>query len=305
MELVWLIALFRIFIATQAQASLPEPILEVENNLEEGEEAIFQCTMKYAGPEEVNLEIRNKITKLDSCVQTNKPFPKVTCRPEITMDFQNMEIFCVARLEVRSKTKTLHVRSEPSFTDCPKDVTWVEGETKSFHCIAEGYPPPNVTCSKDSKTYMEGEKFTVTRSMAGLYSCRATNFDTTSKQVTVKVQFRPSVLNIKGPPNFLVSKDENVTLTCEAEGDPAPTYSWNTPTADVEISDDSRTVKIRGMKPAHVGRYTCNAQNKHGNGTKTERLTMAGYNRGQKSEQYWCIVIFMVIFSGLISSIYS
>uniref|UniRef100_A0A8C5M486 Ig-like domain-containing protein n=1 Tax=Leptobrachium leishanense TaxID=445787 RepID=A0A8C5M486_9ANUR len=257
--------------------SIMEPVLEIRGPVMDGETVDIVCSWNYKSEGKVNLYIKLGEETLTSCTQENTPYPKVTCEPEVDKNFHGKVVTCEVQLVIRSKSETIFVNSDPFFTDCPKNITWVEGEKKAFECKAGGYPPPNVTCSMGSISYKEGETFTVSKSMAGKYICKAHSIDTVSIEIYVHVESKPSILHIDGPPESQVTAGKNVTLTCEAYGDPAPAYSWETPKSDVEISSDGRTVSIWDMKPAYKGTYTCKAQNKHGNDTKSLTLTMPAF----------------------------
>ncbi|KAM8972479.1 intercellular adhesion molecule 5-like [Pelodytes ibericus] len=281
------------------RASLPDPILEMEERITEGDSAEFTCTLLYNGTGEVDLQIKIMNTALESCTQQKKPYPKLICNSDITTDFHGMEITCEAALTLKSQTKTIYIQSEPTFTDCPTEVTWIEGEQKAFHCKASGYPAPAVTCKVGNLTYKEGEEFTITRSMAGKYLCIAKNFDVDKREVKVIVHFKPTNVIVKGPLSLSAREGENVTLTCEADGNPPPTYHWEAPGGEVEYLHDNRTLKIWGMKTTHMGRYNCQAKNKYGTGSQIQDLLMIGYNRGERTEAFWGSVILTVISSYL------
>ncbi|XP_053320837.1 intercellular adhesion molecule 5 [Spea bombifrons] len=292
----WIAAAVALVSICRVHASLPVPVLTLEDNIMEGEEAEFSCTLLYNESSEVDLEILTSSGEpFKDCQQQSKPFPKVTCNPEVTKEFHNTEVTCEARLSIRSKPKTIFVRSEPAFTDCPQEVTWVEGEKKSFHCKAGGYPPPTVTCSMDKVTYKEGDTFTVSRNMSGRYTCRASSFDVITTKVTVSVEFKPKVLGIKGLSDLAVAEGENVTLVCEADGLPSPTYSWDTPTPAVEISADHRTVAIGNMEAKHKGEYICKVQNIHGNDATSLTLTVPGSSKGEKPTAFYGFAISALI----------
>ncbi|KAM4747327.1 intercellular adhesion molecule 5-like [Rhinophrynus dorsalis] len=268
----WIPALVCLASVYQVHTSLLVPILELDRSIMDGELADLTCTLPYNGTLQVDLSIKGNETFTD-CVRYMGPPPKLVCTLDVTKKFHGMEVICEARFVTKSIPSTIYVQTEPKITDCPRSVTWVEGQVTSFHCKAEGYTIPVVHCSKPNNTYKEGETFNVTRNMSGIYTCRAKNsVDTVMKVISVTVEYKPRILNMEVLPPSPVPIGENVTVTCEAEGFPSPTYSWITPTSDIQFSPDNRTITIRMMKAEHVGIYTCTVQNRHGTDSRGELI---------------------------------
>ena len=67
-----------------------------------------------------------------------------------------------------------------------------------------------------------------------------------------------------GPSPIVQAKMNNKTvLTCEAEGNPAPRYSWlqMLPTQEVLIRGDSRELVIENITYDYQGEFVCQATN--------------------------------------------
>ncbi|XP_044134728.1 intercellular adhesion molecule 5-like [Bufo gargarizans] len=271
----WSLIIIAVLKACRVHALLPVPIISLEDKIKINDETKVTCMLPSSECQCLEVELRI-ITeeKLKNCVSHKGNFPNVTCTLEVTKDMNEVELSCEAHFWTKSKPQKLNIQNEPEFTDCPDKLLWLEGQENSFHCKANGYPPPKVSCVKDSKVYMEGEKFITLKNMSGDYNCRAANFDVVSKTVTVSVQYEPVIAIIRVQPSASVAEGENVTLICEADAVPPPSYSWHTPSAPVLYDHDNRTIQIKDAKRAHDGFYTCIAQNKHGIQTLSQKITV-------------------------------
>ncbi|XP_053573991.1 intercellular adhesion molecule 5 [Bombina bombina] len=257
------------------QNALLVPTLTVDDSIEENEETTLTCSFPKKENVDVNLTIIHKDRgPMKDCQKSTVPSHEITCKATFCRNSHDTEVICEAYISIASQPKRIYVQSDPEFTVCPENVTWLEGEKSMFHCKAEGYPKPNVTC-KGNTSYEDGKEFIAFRNMSGTYICKAlTSGDMVTKTVLVNVEVRPRILNAEVCPGLIVDKGANVTLNCEAEGIPLVTYSWNTPTTEIELSADNRTITIQGMDQIHAGDYICKAQNKHGVDTKVQTLSV-------------------------------
>ncbi|XP_069802501.1 limbic system-associated membrane protein-like isoform X2 [Dendropsophus ebraccatus] len=275
--------LILVFNTYKASADLPSPELHFENNIIEDEDTKITCKIRNPTCLKVTLEIKGNVT-LTHCEDepadcfTNEHYTTKICTIEVTKEMDQMEFTCEAHFKTQSQPKKMYLQREPEFTDCPEEQVWKEGEENSFHCIATGYPQPNVTCQKknqkDGTVYRAGERFTTLRSMAGDYTCTAKTFDTTSKFVKVSLQYKPAVRNIIVNPH-LHNEGDPVTITCEADGEPPPSYTWKTPSSDVQFSPDNKTITIQKMASSHLGKYQCTASNTIGSHSLEQELNLA------------------------------
>ncbi|XP_075711562.1 intercellular adhesion molecule 5-like [Rhinoderma darwinii] len=272
---LWSLIIVYIFRICRVHALLPIPIISLEDKIKINEETKVTCLLPSSECQCLEVELRI-ITeeKLKNCVSHKGNFSNVTCTLEVTKDMHEVELSCEAHFRTKSKPQRLNIQTEPEFTDCPNKLVWIEGEENSFHCKARGFPPPSVVCVKDSIVYMEGEKFTTLKNMSGDFRCRASNFDAVSKTVTVSVQYEPRISLIIVQPSDSVSEGENVTLICDADAIPPPSYSWHTPTTQLLYDHDNRTIQIKDVKRAHDGFYICIAQNKHGIQMLKQKITV-------------------------------
>lgn len=272
---LWSLILITVLRFCRVHALLPIPIISLDDKIQINEETKVTCLLPSSECRCLEVELRI-ITeeKLKNCVSHKGNLPNVTCTLEVTKDMHEVELSCEAHFRTKSKPQRLNIQTEPEFTDCPDKLVWLEGQENSFHCKAKGYPTPTVACVKDSRVYMEGEKFTTLKNMSGDFNCRATNFDVVSKTVTVSVQYEPKISLIIVQPSASVAEGENLTLVCEADAVPPPSYSWHTPTTQILYDHDNRTIQIKDVKRAHDGFYICIAQNKHGIQMLKQKITV-------------------------------
>ncbi|XP_072255722.1 intercellular adhesion molecule 5-like [Pyxicephalus adspersus] len=271
---LWTPAIILVFHALQVYGSLPIPILIFEDKIIEDETTKITCTLPYLGSQDVELVIIGNATLFD-CIHGRGNYPNVTCTLDVTQEMHEMEFTCEAKFKSQSLPKKMYIQIDPEFTDCPNNLVWVEGEERSFYCKAKGYPPPNVTCTKNNTTYEEGKTFQVMRNMSGEFTCYAKNFDVVKRQITVSVQYKPKILGIQVSPP-LHAEGDKVEITCESDGIPEPNYRWRTPSSsDLLFSSDNRTATVQSLKDSDLGQYQCMVENIHGTDTASQALNFA------------------------------
>ena len=76
------------------------------------------------------------------------------------------------------------------------------------------------------------------------------------------------------PQNKTVTEGNNITLSCNASGDPEPTISWfrggsvlTRDDARIFLGADSKQLTITSIKRNNTGEYRCVANNSAGNAT--------------------------------------
>ena len=98
---------------------------------------------------------------------------------------------------------------------------------------------------------------------SGLYKCKATNilgYDSAFTQLNVVELPRFSV---SPPVKLEVGKNRNITVPCQATGDPKPTVTWVKENGELPVGRSTvnmdGTLQIWNPKEEDSGRYTCMA----------------------------------------------
>ncbi|KAJ7376491.1 hypothetical protein OS493_034227 [Desmophyllum pertusum] len=110
-----------------------------------------------------------------------------------------------------------------------------ETGTASFQCKAEGNPEPKVTWLKQNSSLLADKRVapsrggllitSVTSQDDGMYTCVASNIlgvMTSSAKLSVQV----GALITHKPSSVIVEEGHNVSLVCQATGQPTPTVTW-------------------------------------------------------------------------------
>ena len=146
------------------------------------------------------------------------------------------------------KTVTLplcHVTSHP-----PARITWAK--------VHDKLPHGRIAAKNGQLSILNTRK-----TDSGLYQCTATNklgVDSTGTQLVVMES--PS-FTVTPPSKLAVSPNQNISVSCQATGDPRPKISWTKengqlPSGRSEAAVDG-TLQIWNVKEEDSGRYTCAA----------------------------------------------
>nr|XP_058961494.1 fibroblast growth factor receptor 3-like [Pocillopora verrucosa] len=169
-----------------------------------------------------------------------------------------------------------------NITEIRGEPTVLEGDNLQLTCEASGRPEPNITWTKEKPgnqgntvVVQEGKLLTITgikRTDAGDYTCTAYNGfgKPENRTVYVNVTYPPKIVDFQ--PEYMVGVKQGVTLNCEAEGNPPPTYTW-TP-CDPEQVCDKNTLRISQV--LNDTSYTCRVANVYGNDSKTATVYIGG-----------------------------
>ena len=138
-------------------------------------------------------------------------------------------------------------------------------------CHVTGFPSPKITWRKNpgnlvqARTLQKDGRLSVLgvkKSDSGLYKCEASNVLGHDSAVTQLNVVELPRFTVSPPSQLEVSTDQNITVRCQAAGDPQPTITWRKeggrlPAERSSVSADG-TLKIWNLREREdSGRYTC------------------------------------------------
>ncbi|XP_008426807.1 neural cell adhesion molecule 1a isoform X12 [Poecilia reticulata] len=202
----------------------------------------------------------------------------------------NCEARVMARGEIDFRTIKVIVNVLPTIRARKSEVnaTADVGESALLACDADGFPEPTVTWAHNNIVLETGDKYSLNEDGSELvikevrkvdegdYTCIAKNkAGEKTEEVSLNVFVLPNITYFN---NQTASEfDEEVTLTCEASGDPTPTISWrfgNRVFTEGEQSLDRNVVvrsharvsslTLKDVQFTDAGRYLCTASNSIG-----------------------------------------
>ncbi|XP_063799241.1 neural cell adhesion molecule 1 isoform X3 [Pseudophryne corroboree] len=167
------------------------------------------------------------------------------------------------------------------------------GESVTLSCEADGFPEPEISWTKRGETIEESDdKYSFGDDMSEMtihrvekddeaeYNCIAENKAGDSEAtILLKVYAKPKITYVEN--KTAVELDNEITLTCEASGDPLPSITWRTATRN--ISEEEKTLDGRVVVQGHIrmssltlkdiqytdaGEYFCVASNTIGQDTQ-------------------------------------
>ncbi|XP_040181939.1 neural cell adhesion molecule 1 isoform X3 [Rana temporaria] len=123
------------------------------------------------------------------------------------------------------------------------------GESVTLGCLADGFPEPEISWTKKGELIEEvGDKYTFNEDMSEMtihrvekddeaeYICIAENkAGDNEATVLLKVYAKPKITYVEN--KTAVELDNEITLTCEASGDPLPSITWRTATRNISEED--------------------------------------------------------------------
>uniref|UniRef100_A0A8C5S1F6 Immunoglobulin superfamily member 9 n=1 Tax=Laticauda laticaudata TaxID=8630 RepID=A0A8C5S1F6_LATLA len=165
----------------------------------------------------------------------------------------------------------------PVFQKTPPALVEIQDQKSvTLSCLATGNPPPLVSWKRDSQTIDNGNEmqvkngtlfiYRVERTLAGLYSCHATNQEGSLIHTTRLLVQGPPVIVVP-PKDITVNLSQDAFFACRAEAYPANlTYSWFQGGTNVFHLSHLRSriqilvdgsLLVQKSTPEDSGKYTC------------------------------------------------
>uniref|UniRef100_A0A671M753 Neural cell adhesion molecule 1-like n=1 Tax=Sinocyclocheilus anshuiensis TaxID=1608454 RepID=A0A671M753_9TELE len=227
----------------------------------------FEKDVRFRTLNNKHLQIQG-IRKTDEGVYTCEG--RIKARGEV--DFRSIKV-------VVNVLPTIRIRQAE--TNATADM----GFSTLLACDADGFPEPMVTWARNNVPLESGDKYSfnedgsemtildVTKLDEGDYTCIAKNKAGESEQeLSLKVFVQPKITYLES--QTTTEMDEQVTLTCEATGDPTPTITWSfgtrvftegeqSPDGDVLVRSDARvsSLTLKYAQYTDAGEYLCTAHN--------------------------------------------
>ncbi|XP_057346803.1 neural cell adhesion molecule 1 isoform X19 [Manis pentadactyla] len=161
------------------------------------------------------------------------------------------------------------------------------GQSVTLACDAEGFPEPTMSWTKDGEQIEseEAEKYVFSDDSSELtirkvdkgdeaeYVCIAENkAGEQDASIHLKVFAKPKITYVEN--QTAMELEEQVTLTCEASGDPIPSITWRTSTRNISSEEKTldghmvvrsharvSSLTLKSIQYTDAGEYTCMASN--------------------------------------------
>ncbi|KAM4015955.1 neural cell adhesion molecule 1 isoform 2-T2 [Anomaloglossus baeobatrachus] len=196
-----------------------------------GRDVQFKKDVRFVMLSNNYLQIRN-IKRTDE--GTYRCEGRILARGEI--NFKDIQVIVNVPPTVRARQLTVN-------------ATASMGESVTVSCEAEGFPEPEISWTKRGETIDDGdEKYSFSDDMSEMtihgiekddeaeYNCIAENKAGDSEAtIVLKVYAKPKITYVEN--KTAVELDNEITLTCEASGDPLPSITWRTATRNISEED--------------------------------------------------------------------
>uniref|UniRef100_A0AAV2L311 Ig-like domain-containing protein n=1 Tax=Knipowitschia caucasica TaxID=637954 RepID=A0AAV2L311_KNICA len=260
----------------------------LELSVVEGEEVLLPCEVHSVPPPSISWA---KDRQLISPFSTRYlQLPSGSLRILETGESDAGLYVCVASNIAGNLTLTvqLSVLVPASIQAGPRVMKVLLGHSVELPCVAHGSPQPELSWSKDGRTYpVSPDGSLLFRKVSledqGSYTCTAENrAGRAQAQVQLQVQVPPVVEILEPPFNSPLQErvaNQKIAFPCPAKGLPKPVIRWlrngqeltgNEP--GVSILDDGTLLILTSISPLDNGEYTCAAANDAGSTEKKYQL---------------------------------
>ncbi|KAM6184061.1 hemicentin-2 [Erethizon dorsatum] len=169
------------------------------------------------------------------------------------------------------------------------------GGSIQLDCVVRGDPAPNIRWTKDglplwdSRLQVQNGSLTIQRTKvadAGQYQCLAENEVGTVKKVVILVLQSAPVFQVE-PQDVTVRPGKDVTLRCQATGEPAPTIEWLRAGRPLQAGQRLRTLQdgslgLERVEAGDAGLYECIAHNLLGSAMARAFLVVREHPQGSR-----------------------
>ncbi|XP_029988074.1 hemicentin-1 [Sphaeramia orbicularis] len=175
----------------------------------------------------------------------------------------------------------------------PENVSVVVKNPVTLSCEASGIPLPAITWLKDGQPIKATSSVRVLsggRSLrlmhaavedAGRYTCIVSNSaGEERKNFDLDILVPPSIVDEGTVMDTKVKEKHNITLSCEASGNPVPEIKWQkdgqllVPDGRHQVLSHGRFLQISGAQVSDTGRYSCLASNTAGDRSRHFNLNV-------------------------------
>ncbi|XP_060933914.1 hemicentin-1 [Limanda limanda] len=175
----------------------------------------------------------------------------------------------------------------------PENVTVVVKNPVALICEAAGIPLPAISWLKDGRPIKASSSVRILsggRSLrlmhaavedAGRYTCIVSNSaGEERKNFDIDILVPPSIVNEGSVVDTKVKEKHNITLTCEASGNPVPEIRWLkdgqtlVPDGRHQVLSHGRFLQISGAQVSDTGRFSCLASNSAGDRSRHFHLNV-------------------------------
>uniref|UniRef100_A0A3Q3G973 receptor protein-tyrosine kinase n=1 Tax=Labrus bergylta TaxID=56723 RepID=A0A3Q3G973_9LABR len=256
--------------------------------------ATFICEVESRPPAEITWTKNNHQIMYYDPRYTTREQGQMLIIPRVR-ELDNGEYCCIASNGIGEPAKScgaLQLKMKPQIKRHPTNVTLLVDSKAVLPCVTLGNPKPDVTWLKDDELIKISDRVTILdygalkihniqKEDAGQYRCVARNsFGLAFSKIQLFDSHSARILRV--PKEKRVAYGSQISLECNATGNPIPTITWlengntvSTLSGEIILS----VLKVTVNKPAL---YTCLASNRHSAGANTvkatARVTVAGRN---------------------------
>uniref|UniRef100_A0A8B9TIM9 Neural cell adhesion molecule 1 n=1 Tax=Anas platyrhynchos TaxID=8839 RepID=A0A8B9TIM9_ANAPL len=188
---------------------------------------------------------------------------RILARGEI--NFKDIQVIVNVPPSVRARQSTMNATANLS-------------QSVTLACDADGFPEPTMTWTKNTVLTTDGSELIikkVDKSDEAEYICIAENkAGEQDATIHLKVFAKPKITYVEN--KTAMELEDQITLTCEASGDPIPSITWRTSTRNISNEEKVSTLDGRIVVRSHArvssltlkeiqytdaGEYVCTASN--------------------------------------------